>query len=433
MTFVQRLRLGFREASKGIWRKNPILFPLAIVSLIGTSALFAYIIYVQITQVNPQYQNFPPKVRQALKVAVYYTDVDLKPSTALKLYKEALRLAAEEGMHPYSDEVVGIKLKIAAMLEQAGLIDKAVKVLEQTKKEALAWVEDGRRRKDLNDQQAASKTDSISVADPNALEVERAEKAAEEDEERQRSKILRKVIGMELALATLYDSEHMQDKQKAEAAQVAAVELYLKEMQRRQGLGLPVVVDEGDGSWLSSTEVASVMNDLGQTYLLREKAQLALPLFMQALAMIREAEGTTPTCKQVVLLSLIASAMFNHPHRLELLKDPKKGTAKQSLEQIDDATSQWATKTLEVAARVQPPVRDESCDKGCASAASYLGDLAQLHHQWDEAKERYLEAKKFALATGDDEVIKVTNDSLEKLEEERKKHEENAHRENEKI
>ena len=65
-------------------------------------------------------------------------------------------------------------------------------------------------------------------------------KARAEYEIRQRDKALKKVIGIQMKLGELYASDHIQEDKKAEEAQVAAVELCLKEMHRRQRLGLPV-------------------------------------------------------------------------------------------------------------------------------------------------------------------------------------------------
>jgi tetratricopeptide (TPR) repeat protein len=422
ITYTERVRLTFREASKGIWRKNPILLPLAILSVITASALFTYIIYVQVTRINPQYHNFPPKVAKALRKALYYTEIDLNPHKALASYKDALRQAvAEEGMHPYSDEVLGIRLQVAAMLEKAGLIKPAVKVLEQTKQDALAWVEEGRRKKALSDRETRGKTeDKLGAAHPDVQEMLQKE----DWEERQRDKALKKVIGIELELAQLYFSDHMQDPKKAEAAQVAAVELCLKEMRRRQSLGLPAVVSSDDNTWLSLTEVASAMTDLAQTYFDQDKTQLAVPLFMQALALIRQEEGTSPTCKQVVLLGNIASSMFYHnrlPPTSEEV-DRKSAAGDPSLKQIEDAAAQWAQKTLEVAARVDPPVRDQDCDASCATVSWQLGRMAQVARKWDEAKQRYLESKKFAEAAGDryEGGVGMADEALQLLEEDRR-------------
>lgn len=72
---------------------------------------------------------------------MYYTEVDLSPPKALQAYKEALRIGIEMGMHPFSDEVVGIKIQVAMMLERAGLAKAAVEVLERTKGEIMGFVE----------------------------------------------------------------------------------------------------------------------------------------------------------------------------------------------------------------------------------------------------------------------------------------------------
>lgn len=413
LTFSHRLRLGLRKASKGIWRKNPILFPLAITSVVGATALLIYVAYVQVTYVNPQYSKFPPEVAKALRIAVYYTELDLNPSRALAAYQEALRIAMDQGIHPYSDEVLGIKLQVAMMLEKAGLVKAAIEVLERTKKDALMWINEGKRMREV-----AAK----GPADNSVLEAERQRKEREDYEERQRDKTLKKVIGMEVKLAELYSSDHIQDEKRAEESQVAAVELCLKEMKRRQRLGLPVGQgsDGDDGSWLNLIEIASAFTNLADTYTHQQKPELALPLYMQALAMVKEDEGTSTSCKQVVLLNNVAHAMVEQANRPVR---PSKGNPSTQLslskDQIIDDAKQWAQKALDIAADIHPPVRDESCDVGCIVATVNLGYLYEMQNRLKEADELFLKARRLAQEVGYQEGIAQAEKAQRRLEKSR--------------
>ncbi|KAE8144924.1 hypothetical protein BDV25DRAFT_165775 [Aspergillus avenaceus] len=395
LSYAQKWKQGFREASKGIWRKNPVVLPLAIVSVVGATALFAYIAYTEYVYVAPQYHKFPPPVAQSLRTAVYYTEVDLNPPKALEAYKLALRMAVEMGMHPFSDEVLGIKLQVAMMLEKAGLVNPAVDVLERTKREALNWVEEGRKRAALREKEVAAgehKQETVQVADEEVLEVQRRMQELEEYEERQRNKTLKKAIGIEMKLAELYSSDYVQDEKKAETAQVAAVELCLKELNRRQSLGLPVGVNATeDDSWMTPAEIATALSDLAVMYANQEKYALSMPLYLRALDFLRADEGDSPTCKQVVLLNNVASAMAEQAQKPIKAADPKKAR-----EHLIDAARQWAQKSLDVAARIAPPVRDEDCDTSCVVATYNLGELAELQGKPKEAAKLYREAKSLA-------------------------------------
>jgi tetratricopeptide (TPR) repeat protein len=406
------MKRGFQEASKGIWRKNPILLPLAIISVAGATAIFAYISYVELTRVGPQYHKFPPPVAESLRTAVYYTEVDLNPAKALKAYKEALRKAVELGMHPFSDEMVGIHLQVSMMLEKAGLVKPAIQVLERTKTECLKWVEEGRKKKDAQKPEAEAVTESIQIDDPDALAMYQKMKELDEYEDRQRDKVLKKVVGIHMKLAELYASDYIQDEKKAESYQEAAVELCLKELRRRQELGLPVGSASEDDStaWLNLSEIATALTDLGQTYLKQEKNELAMPLLLRALDLLRTNEGSTPSCKQVTLLADVSTAITSELHK----KTPSRGST-AAPQQLIDSGNQWAQKALDVAAKLQPPIRDEECDMSCIAAMYNLGEIAHIQGKRKEAEQYWKEAKSLARGLGLEDNAAHVDEALAQL------------------
>lgn len=417
--------MKYREASKGVFRKNPILLPLAIFSVVGGIAVFAYVSYVEVTRVQPQYHKFPQPVTEQLRTAVYYTEIDLNPPKALKAYKEALRIAIEMGMHPFSDEVLGIKLQVAMMLEKSGLVKPAIEVLERTKTEALKWIEEGRKEESAAgvESKAAKPPVKTNASSENAQisaddlqDAERQLKEMQEFEAKQRDRALKKVVGMEMKLAELYSSEYIQDEKKAEDAQVAAVELCLKEMHRRQKLGLPVgggAAGEGDSeAWLNITEIATALAELADTYTAKDRSELALPLYLRALEMLRVTEGDSPSCKQVVLLNSVASAMAG---QAQVPAKPRQEKQTVSREQTIDAARQWAQKAIDVAARIQPPVRNEECDMTCVAATYNLGEIAELQNKLDVAQQRYVEAKSLAQGLGYEEGVAMADEALKRL------------------
>ncbi|KAJ5482818.1 hypothetical protein N7539_006264 [Penicillium diatomitis] len=396
LTTAQKIRMKYREASKGVFRKNPILLPLAIFSVVGGIAVFAYVSYVEVTRVQPQYHKFPPPVTEKLRTAVYYTEISLNPPKALSAYKEALKIGLEMGMHPFSDEILGIKLQVAMMLEKSGLVKPAVEVLERTKMEALKWIEEGRKSeiaasdtKTLEKEalKALNAPPNVPINDQELQTTLQQMRETQEFETRQRDRALKKVIGIEMKLAELYASDYMQDEKKAEEAQVAAVELSLKELNRRQKLGLPIgggTSDDGNSeSWLSMTEIATALSELADTYIAKDRAELAMPLYLRALDLIRTAEGNAPSCKQVVLLNSVASAMVGQ--------------------------------AIDVAAYIMPPVRDEECDITCVAATYNLGEIAELQKRPEVALQRYREAKSLAQGLGYEDGIAMADEALKRL------------------
>lgn len=353
---------------------------------------------------------------------MYYTEIDLNPAKALKAYKDALRIAVEMGMHPFSDEVLGIKLQVAMMLEKAGLVKPAVDVLERTKSEALKWIEEGRATE--GSPAAMAKAAQQVKVKPGDVDVQIKEGAAQEAEKemkemqafeaRQRDKALKKVVGIQMKLAELYGSDYIQEDKKAEEAQVAAVELCLKEMHRRQKLGLPVGGGTGEDSdaWLNLTEIATALADLASTYTTKERHELAMPLYLRALDLIREAEGDSPSCKQVTLLNDVASAMAG---QVQLPASPRAQQQAVPREQTIEAARQWAQKSLDVAARIKPPVRDEECDITCVAATYNLGELAELQKKPDVAKQCYIEAKSLAQGLGYEDGVAMADEALKRM------------------
>ncbi|KAJ5393363.1 uncharacterized protein N7487_011004 [Penicillium crustosum] len=424
LTIMQKIGRKYREASKGIWRKNPVLMPLAIFSVVGGAFIFAYISYVELTRVGPQYHKFPPPVADALRTAVYYTEIDLNPAKAMKAYREALHIALEMGIHPYSDEILGIKLQVAMMLEKAGLVKPAIDVLERTKNETLAWVDEvtagnaaAAAEKVKQAQAQVQKTPANVQVDTEAIkETEEDLKAMAQYEARQRDKALKKVVGIAMKLGELYSSEYIQDEKKAEVAQVAAVEICLKEMHRRQKLGLPVgSSSSGEGSdgeaWLNLTEIATALAELAATYTAKERYELAMPLYMRALDLIRAAEGTSISCKQVVLLNDVATALVGQVQLPAKSQPQQPVTAEQTVE----AAQKWAEKAIEVAAHIEPPIRDEECDITCVVATYNLGELAELQKKPAVAKQRYTEAKALADGIGYEEGSMMAKEALKRL------------------
>lgn len=328
--------------------------------------------------------------------------MSLEPRRALEAYKEALKVAIELGMHPYSDEVLGIKIQVATMLEKAGLIQPAVELYEKIKAETLAWVEISRNavaEKEKEDEKRTKEPAAALTVQKSEADDAEALKAAEElkkqmDFERlQQSKAVKKTVGMCLKLGELYASDHIQEPKKAEAAIEASVEIALKELAWRESHNLPVGAVQGNTAdvkdkdvWLNMTEIAIALASLGSNYLDTDKPDLAMPLFMRALHILRADEGPNPTCMQTMLLARVSVAMA------AASLDPYGKMDKAVPAQLVNAANQWALKALQVGSKVPDSEKNEVCGEGCLLAAYTLGDLAQRKGDLKEAEKWYRDA-----------------------------------------
>ncbi|KAJ0414863.1 hypothetical protein BJY00DRAFT_294341 [Aspergillus carlsbadensis] len=411
LSYIQRTRLGLKQASKGIWRKNPFILPFAIICVIGSFCAFFYVAYIEVKYHIPQYAKYPPAVTKHLRTAVWYTDVDLNPPLALKAYKEAMQAAAEAKMHPYSDEVLGIKLQTSMMLEKAGLIEGAVKVLEQTKTESLAWIERSKERARQNKEAREKRKEEhgetppgqkLEIDDPEVLHKWKRIQEFEAYEEKQRAKCTKKVVGMALKLGELYESDHMQNPEKSESAYESAVDIAMKEFQSRQSQGLPVSgradgEDDHDIEYLTRPEVAVALVELANSYLGNDKRiDLSIPVIVRALELFRVEEGPRPSCKQALLMGNIGGIWGKRAGMPFQTKDPEA-----SRKQAHDAAKQWSINALELSAKISPRIRDEGCDAACMLAMFNLGEIAEQCGSPKEAEKWYRDALALSKKTGD--------------------------------
>lgn len=120
-------------------------------------------------------------------------------------------------MDPFSDEILGTKIQVAALMERIHQYQKAIDVLEAVRGDCLKWV-------DLQ--------------------------GVKEGSEVTRSRLLSKSVQLSVKLGELYANEYVDEREAAEERLVWAVETVMKEGRRRDVEG----VKEGEGPWMSSEE-----------------------------------------------------------------------------------------------------------------------------------------------------------------------------------
>jgi hypothetical protein len=133
-------------------------------------------------------------------------------------------------------------------MEKIQQYTKAIDVLEIVKRDCLKWVE---------------------------------ELGGQPGNEGKRTRVLGKTVGISVKLGELYANEYVSEKEVAEERLVWAVEMVLKEQQRREIEG----VKPGEGDWLSPEEIGGSLEALGHHYEEKNQHYLAAPLFLQAITL----------------------------------------------------------------------------------------------------------------------------------------------------
>ncbi|CAD0113002.1 unnamed protein product [Aureobasidium uvarum] len=350
-----RAKASFSRGAKELWAAHPYLVSLAAAAILAGSAGIAYANYLYSSYIIASFHNYPEPVAQKLRRAIYYTNIDLDPKNALKYYKQGLELANDLGMDPFSNEIIGVKIQVSALMEKIQNYPKAIQVLEILRNDCLAWEE---------------KFGQL------------------DDHKEKRTRIMKQLVAMSVKLGDLYSNQYVQDAKSAEERLVWALETSLREKQRRQEPG----VLEKEGEWMSDNEMGASMEALAHNYEDQNKHYLATPLFLQALNFKSDRD-----CHSVILMNNLAISIAQ--------QDPPRtdGTKPSPQAVLVENAKQWAQKALDLAADIQPPTRDEECDIGCAVA---------LHNL---AKKRYKEAISLARAIDFEDGLENSSAALRRL------------------
>jgi hypothetical protein len=131
-------------------------------------------------------------------------------------------VANEEGMDPFSDEIMGVKYVIAALFEEAGYYAMACDVLEIMRSDCQRWMDEF-SDKHWNDGN--------------------------------RARVKKNMVQINVKLAELYDSKYVNEPDNAEKLLVEAVESVLTEHQRRETDGLK----PGEGDFMTNDEMGATL------------------------------------------------------------------------------------------------------------------------------------------------------------------------------
>ena len=199
--------------------------------------MLIYINFIYRTYIIGEFEAYPEPVAAKLRRALYYTNIDVQPKNALKYYRQALALADEMGLDPFSDEMLGVKIQVASFFEKIHQYQLAIDVLEKVRGDCLKWME------------------KLGGNDGN---------------EGKRTRVLGKTIAISVKLGEHYANPHVGDQDAAEERLVWAVTALLREQKRREDEG----VKEGEGQWMSNEEIGGSLE--GAWSVLLQAVQMTL-------------------------------------------------------------------------------------------------------------------------------------------------------------
>ncbi|CAK3750285.1 tpr domain-containing [Lecanosticta acicola] len=379
----RRFKGTFMGNARVLFHKHPFSMTLATAIIFSGFACIMWVNYIYQTYIIGAFHKYPEPVAKQLRKALYYTNMDLQPKEALKFYRKALEVSMEVGMDPFSDEIMGVKIQVAKMLEDIQQWPKAIEVLERVRHDNLVWLE---LRGDL------------------------------EGNKLQRTNVLAKTVAVCVKLGDLYGHPAVWNRDMAQERVVWAVDTALKEKQRRQNNN---VKEEDEGRWVTDEELGASLESLAHSYEAKDQHYLAAPLFLQALSLY-----PTKDCHSVVLMNNLASSLAQQSPRAareiqayatsQNLDEQPAGPTVTRETMVENAEA-WAQKALDVAATIQPPIRNEECDLGCAVALHNLGEFAEMSKDVELAKKKYKEAVSLARAIGFEEGVEQSSARLREL------------------
>ncbi|KAI0601237.1 hypothetical protein F4775DRAFT_589452 [Biscogniauxia sp. FL1348] len=395
---------------KSLYRQSPEELVIAIALLCGIGCVCVYAVYAYYNYFqSSQFTRFPPQIAKSLRRALYYSNYAPDPKEALKYYRQALEQCAAAKLDPFSDEVMGIRIQLAAWLEKIGNFRNSIEVLEALLRDSNKWVE--AMEKSVRDGQVDQygklvsdpglpKQDAKRTETPENVGEKSGDKSEEESEEvpepenlwARRTRLLGKAVGISVKLGELYADEHVLESDLAGERLVWAVETVLKELHRRQVEG----VKEGEGGWMTPEQVGGALEALGNHYESKSQHYLAAPLYLQAVSL-----SPQNSCHTAVLMNNLAISLAQQPVRspleasqLSVAQTPgKDGASPQPTRSALVASARsWASQALATAQKVTGEDRTEECDEACAVALCNLGDLAAMAGDNEEAKRRFRES-----------------------------------------
>lgn len=356
----------FRAAVLKARQQYPILLPVLFFTTIGSLSVLGLLAYDQYTRVDPLFADWPAPVENQLRIALHFTHVNPNPNQAAECFAGALEAAEKCGMDPFSKEVMGIRIRLAEMLEHFGRAKSSIEVLNSIVNDCqgkLTELSRGTVLKALKDERGSTQ---------------------EEKDLAQHTAVLRNIIQAKVKIAGLYDSEFIQDPTSAKKTLSEAVGLLVQHTQDSQTKGF----HEDNAAGLGLEEIAAMLSQMGDLYATTGEEANAIQVYMLTLDPLRKACNGTRSCKEVQILSNIASSMGIAMKRTGAVINGRPATP-ESMKAARRAAIKWADQAIGTAEKVPPEDRDEICELGLLSAQLTKAELLLDDGQKLQSKEMW--------------------------------------------
>ncbi|KAI1262725.1 hypothetical protein F5Y18DRAFT_150382 [Xylariaceae sp. FL1019] len=396
---------------RNLFRQSPEELVLAFAILAFCAGAIVYVVYTYFNYFqSEQFTVFPPDVAKSMRRALYYTNYGPDAKLAHKYYTLALEQCKEHGLDPFSDEVMGIRIQVAAWLEKIGKYENAIDVLEKLLVACREWVETVEKSaKDGLIDNAGRPLGSLKAQ----AEARRPPEAAGEEVVlpenlwAKRSRVLGRAVGISVKIGELCADEHVLQGDAAGEHLIWAVETVLKEIQRRQVEG----VKEAEGDWMTPEQTGGALEALANHYESKSLHYLAAPLYLQATTM-----SPPNSCHTAVLMNNLAISLAQQPVQspIQGLPAPGGDQAPTRATLLASARS-WASQALATADRISGENRTEECDEACAVAMCNLADIAAMTGDTQDAKRRFSESLALSKKIGFTPGVIQAQDGLKRV------------------
>ncbi|KAL6253207.1 hypothetical protein RBB50_000930 [Rhinocladiella similis] len=335
--------------------QHPILFPFLLIGCFGSVSMLLVMAYNEYKKDKLHTTDYPPEVEERLRLALHYTHIQPDPEASAKYFLQAIQKAEEAGMDPLKPDALGIRIRFSQMWENFGHIKSAIEILDGV-------IEDVQQKLAEIDEEWAGSSNTAS-----------------EEEEAMRRTLLRATIQAKVKVASLYESDYMQDRPMAKQVLSDAVGLVVKETKDPQTNGFT----NGNSAGMTTGEIAAMLSQMGDLYATTGEEANALQVYMLTLQPLRASCNGTRSCKEAQVLSNIASTMDLALKKPDAKINGRPAT-KSSLAAARKAAINWADQAIATTEAVKPEDRDDICELASLSARMTRADL--LLESGDKAK-----------------------------------------------
>src|SRR5436305_13191685 len=272
-------------------------------------------------------------------------------------------------MDPFGKEVLGIRIKLAEMLEKFGRAKGAVEVLKGIAYDCEERVRDLDRGSVLKQRLG----NELKTTDQ------------EEVDDDVRKNLLRQVIQCEVKAADLCIGEYIQDEKMAKDYLSKAMKIIVEESKdvRKNGFS------ENNGAGLTLDEIAAILSQAAQLYLMTEDYATSVQIFNMALATLRKACDGRPSCREAEVLANMSAAMAMALEEPGAQINGKPATA-NSIKMARKTARAMASQGVDVANRVEQPDWEPRCITARVSGELSLAGLLKDDGEVEAAKKVYI-------------------------------------------